>query len=233
MNPSSHLYQLQKIDSRGDAIEQRLITIQAMIDEDQRKLDAQTASFTANQNFANEQKNLTKIEDELLARRVKLEQSESNLYSGRVKNPKELQDIQNEIAAIKRSIATLEDQQLESMIRVEALQQEKSAAESFLQKIEAQVSSEQASLLGEKTQLQNEQLKLSTERKVTLQQIAADNLLKYDKFRKTKRGVAVAAVTDHSCSACGGDLTPGDCQTARSSPNLFFCPHCGRIMFAG
>jgi hypothetical protein len=24
MNPSSHLYQLQKIDSRGDAIEQRL-----------------------------------------------------------------------------------------------------------------------------------------------------------------------------------------------------------------
>jgi predicted nucleic acid-binding Zn-ribbon protein len=55
------------------------------------------------------QNTLKHAEAEVGRQKVKIEQSESNLYSGNVKNPKELQDLQNEIAALKRYLITLED----------------------------------------------------------------------------------------------------------------------------
>jgi hypothetical protein len=56
----------------------------------------------------------------------KARRSEQRLYSGNVKNPKELTDLQNEIEALGRRRAALEDEIIEAMIMVEDVQDRKS-----------------------------------------------------------------------------------------------------------
>lgn len=233
MNQSFHLYQLQKIDSQIDWINQRLIIIQTIISQDTRLKEAQDAHDHKQNEVTQEQKSLKRIESEISARQIKLEQSEENLYSGRIKAPKELQDIQNEIAAIKRSITGLEDQQIEIMLKLESLQSELLIEEKKLLQTQATVTQDHALLLGEQTQITNDRERLSTERAASVQQINPESLEKYSHLRKTKKGIAVSVVADYSCSACGGTITPSDCQTARTIDPMFFCPTCGRIVYAG
>ena len=78
--------------------------------------------------------------------KVKIEQSEASLYSGNVTNPKELQDLQNEAAALKRYLVTLEDRQLEAMLEVETAEQSKQAALDKLEGVKARLADQNKNL---------------------------------------------------------------------------------------
>ncbi len=233
MNPSFHLYQLQKLDSQLDQVEQRLGEIQNALDKDERLVAAREMVDGRHSVLIKSQNHLKRIEQDVETRRIKLEQCEANLYSGRVKNPKELQDLQAEVVSIRKAIATLEDQQLEAMLVVEAHQAEFTQGESEYQSTEAVVLQDQASLNGEKNQLIATRTRLTTEKEASQQQIDSAWLKEYNNLRKKKRGIAIASVSDSACSACGTTLTPSECQTARSSLSIYMCPTCGRILYAG
>ena len=233
MSQSLHLYQLQKLDSQLDQIDQRLLAIQSNLEKDERLVAAKENLETHHTALAKSQHILKKLEQETEARRIKLEQSESNLYSGHVKNPKELQDLQAEAVSIRKAIANLEDQVLEAMLEVESRQAESAQSESELKSVEARVLEDQASLNGEKNQLIANRERALTEKEASLQQIDPSLLIKYQELRKKKRGIAIAAVNDSACSACGTTLTPAECQAARSPTNIYQCPTCGRILYAG
>jgi len=233
MSQAFHLFQLQKIDSQIDQTNVRIQEIQRLLQQDERLQTANT--FLAEKQAALKQSQLQvkRIEQEVASKRAKLEQSEENLYSGRIHVPKELQDIQNEVASLKRIISGLEDQLLEAMLRVEADEEENQRALANLHRVEGDVSSDHASLRGELQQLTASIERLSVERNALEQQISENNRLLYEKLRKSHRGIAVAGVSDESCSACGAFLTPADRQAARSPLQIFFCPSCGRIVYGG
>lgn len=233
MSQSFHLFQLQKVDTRLDQIQQRINSILQEIENDARLKTAQEQHLLALEKFNHIQRELKKVEHEVETRRLKLEQSEANLYSGRIKVPKELQDLQNEVASLKRSIATLEDQQIEIMIQLEEAKNEFDQLHQELLQVEAEVAQSHAGLIGEKTRLENDQQRLLTEKQVILSQISPATLAEYEKLREKKQGIAVASVEDSSCSACGAGLTPAQCQAARSPSAIFYCPSCGRIIYAG
>ncbi|MFN7037069.1 MAG: zinc ribbon domain-containing protein [Bellilinea sp.] len=233
MSQSFHLFQLQKVDTRLDQIQQRINSILLEIENDARLQNAREQHHQAGEKLIQIQRELRKIEHEVENRRLKLEQSEANLYSGRIKVPKELQDLQNEVAFLKRSIAGLEDQQLEIMIQLEEAKNEYDQMQKFLLQVEAEVSQSQAGLMGEKTRLENDQQRLMIEKQAIISQISPHILAEYEKLRQKKQGIAVASVEDSSCSACGAGLTPAQCQSARSPSTIFYCPSCGRIIYAG
>lgn len=233
MSQSFHLYQLQKIDTRLDQIQQRITSIQNQIEDDSRLKNARDLHNLAAEKVNRIQRELRKIEHEVESRRVKLEQSEANLYSGRIKVPKELQDLQNEVAALKRNISALEDQQLEIMLQLEEAKNEYEQLQQTLLQVEAEVAQSHSGLIGEKTRLENDQQRLMIQKKAIISQIQPAMLVEYESLRQTKQGIAVASVEDSSCTACGAGLTPAQCQTARSPSTVFYCPSCGRIIYAG
>lgn len=233
MSQSFHLYQLQKIDSRLDQIQQRITSILNQIEDDSRLKNARDLHNLAAEKVNRIQRELRKIEHEVESRRVKLEQSEANLYSGRIKVPKELQDLQNEVAALKRNISALEDQQLEIMLQLEEAKNEYEQLQQTLLQVEAEVAQSHSGLIGEKTRLENDQQRLMIEKKAIISQIQPAMLVEYENLRQTKQGIAVASVEDSSCTACGAGLTPAQCQSARSPSTVFYCPSCGRIIYAG
>ncbi len=233
MSQAFHLFQLQKIDTQIDQANARIAEIQNFLQQDNRLEITRAAAHEKQEALRKSQNHLKRIEQEVAAKRAKLEQSEENLYSGRIHVPKELQDIQNEVAALKRYISTLEDQQLEAMLAVEADLAASESAQADLHKTEGEVSADQASLRGESQRLASSIERLAVERSLLEGQISAENRILYDKLRKSRKGIAVASVMDDSCSACGAYLTPADRQAARSPENIFFCPSCGRIIYGG
>jgi len=233
MSHSFRLFQLQKIDTQIDQGSARIREINAKIDGDHRVQDAQAHLDDAVTAFKASQESLKRIELEASAKQLKLEQCESTLYGGKVKIPKELQDLQHEVAAIKRAIAALEDQQLEAMVLVEEAQARCDAAQQQLVHAQGESASDNAIMAGERSALDTLSLRLQTERDAVVNQIDAATLEEYSRLRKAKRGVAVATVSDNGCSACGTELTAADRQSARSPLQVFHCPSCGRFIYGG
>ena len=230
MSATFHLYRLQQVDSQIDRVNKRLDEIQRII-EDNREL--KLAKIKVEKALAAEQetaKTLKKAENEVKAQHVQIEQTEATLYSGTVKNPKDIQDLQNKAESLKRHLNTLQDNQLEAMLAHEETAEELDMAESALKKLRAELVQQHSELGGEQTVLEKDKERFLKEKDIALTDVPADALKTYTTLRKQKGGVAVAAVSDNGCAACGSVLTTAQQQKARSS--LSYCPTCKRIVYA-
>lgn len=232
-NPSFHLFQLQKIDSRVDALVKRLQEIDRVRNDNSSRLEIERALESSNNTNSLQKKNYEAIEEKVRAKKVKIDQSESSLYGGLVKNPKELQDLQTEIKFLKQSLSTLEDDQLEQLVEMESTETQVSKIEDVLKAFDAKLAVEFSALFAEEADKKIEKDRLLQERKAVLDQVNSEFLTTYQTLRKSKNGIAVAAIEDGSCQVCGSTLTPADCQTAKSPSRMATCSSCGRILYAG
>lgn len=233
MSEALNLYRLQTLDTRINQIEARLEEIEQKLSDDRRVRLAKKKLEKAQANAKQLRIQLGQIEDKVEAQRIKRKTNQAALFSGKIKNPKELQDLQMESEAIKRYIGQLEDEQLEAMIANEAAEKAENQAQKDLQQAIGTAAEENASLLGEKSKLEEELERLIREKEAVLQAIPPQALRLYQQLRKTKRGTAVAKVADGGCSICGQSLTPADMQSIRASNRIVYCPSCGRILFGG
>jgi len=227
------LFRLQKIDTQRDQISVRIAEISRLIESNQTIRHAQEVLTQAEQSLKAAQKSLKTIEDAVQAQRNKLEQGERALYGGRIHIPKELQDLQNDVLSLKKHLATLEDQQLEAMLAQEQSEAVHQQALELMKVAQAQFAQEKAGLSGEQMTLTKELSRLDAERQATVAPVSPENLKLYERLRLQKRGMAIASLSDDGCDACGATLTPADKQIARSPSQIFYCPSCGRILYAG
>lgn len=233
MSESFHLYQLQKVDSQLDQARSRLAEIARLLEQDETLLAARQQAEAAELQLKAARHALQKLEDAAGAKRIKREQSEASLYGGKIKNPKELRDLESEVASLKKIISGLEDQQLEAMVELENAESEHNNAQAQLQRVQTVLLEKQSSLMGEKSLLEKNNERLNAERMMLAGQVQQASLSTYDRLRKTKRGVAVARVEDRTCLGCGAGLTPAEEQAARSPHQMIFCSFCGRILYSG
>ena len=232
MSAALGLYRLQLLDSRMDVIRERLEEIRITLenDEDLRKAKDQAAKTETAHKSAQEK--LKRAEAEVEKQKVKIEQAEASLYSGNIKNPKELQDLQKESASLKRYLETLEERQLEAMLEEESKEQSEQAALDLLEKVKARLADQNVTLMTEQKDLSKEFERLESERQAALAPLDTGLLTVYNQLRQDRRGLAVAKISDGACVACGTTLTPSQNQNARSTNQILNCPTCGRILFA-
>ena len=233
MSQVLNLYRLQKIDSQKDQASQRLNTINQILQQNEAVQSAQEKLAAAQKNLHEAQKKLAFTEEQVKSQQVKIELSETSLYGGKVHNPKELQDLQNEIAALKRYLSTLEDHQLEAMLSLEEREAGLKNSDSELSQVLKTVGEEQKNLIAERDQLLRSLERIQAERQAVAGGIPENLLQIYEKLRSQRRGLAVATVDDETCSACGSTITPADRQLARSPNQISYCSTCGRILYAG
>jgi predicted nucleic acid-binding Zn-ribbon protein len=231
MSHTLTLYRLQQTDTQTDRLQARLKTIQQILEDDGELRLAKESAEKAEASFGSAQRTLHQDENAVRDQRIKIEQIESSLYSGTVRIPKELQDLQNDVASLKRHLATLEDRQLDAMIAFDDAGAAHRAAQADLQTITAHSLQKNQALVEERDSLLKEVEKLNAERLAIKSAVTTDILEQYESLRQQRRGVAVTVVTDNSCSACGSTLAPLQVQNARFSADLSFCPSCGRILY--
>jgi predicted nucleic acid-binding Zn-ribbon protein len=164
--------------------------------------------------------------------RIKLQQTEASLYGGLVHNPKELQDLQKDVVSLKKHLETLEERELEAMEAIENTENELKNAQAELERVKASKGEQFRNLTEESTILNRDIERYSSERLAVMTDLTSPALSSYEQIRKLRRGLAVTNLSDGSCAACGTTLTASQQQSARSSGQLFYCPGCGRILYA-
>ncbi|GJQ36878.1 MAG: hypothetical protein JETCAE01_28880 [Anaerolineaceae bacterium] len=232
MSAALGLYRLGEVDKHIDRIRTRLDNIQKTLDDDAEMKSARQLYESANGDYLQAQLGLKNAEIDVDNLRIKIEQAEASLYSGSIKNPKELQDLQKDVTALKKHLATLEERQLESMLLSETATTNLEKAKNDLDLVQAKLGNDHKKLIEEQTDLIRQMESLGQEREAALAPIESPLLTVYEDLRKQKRGVAVAEVDDGACAACGTTINAALQQTARSQKQLAHCPSCGRILFA-
>lgn len=231
MSRPKSLYDLQQIDSQLDSYAVRLGEIEAELADDHAVQAALAKAEAAEQDLQEAEKALRLAEQAVQDQDYKIKQSQNRLYSGSVTNPKELEDIQNEVEALKRYREVLEERLLEAMLVVDDAEERYDQAQDQLEHARAQRSQKEAKLKGEKAQIEKHAAQLEEQRKNQIAGISEADLETYKKIRLKRGGVAVAKVDNQGCSACGATLGTAAYQAARSPSQLTFCDTCGRILF--
>lgn len=232
MSASLGLYRLQQVDSQIHRAQFRLDAIREILENDAELRESFKLVEIAQTLHHQTRQILRNAEAEAQAQKIKIEQAESNLYSGRVQNPKELQDLQKDIASLKKHITVLEERELESMIKAENAENELQSAKTKLELAQARLGNEHKKLMDEQSTLMIELGRLGEEREAALAPIDSGALQTYENLRQQKRGVAVAEITDNACASCGTMLNAALQQNARSQNQLAHCSSCGRILYS-
>jgi len=215
-----------------DQIRARLDAIRETLENDLELRRAKDSASASEEAYTKAGRLLKASESEVESHRIKIEQVEASLYGGQVKNPKELQDLQMEVTSLKKHLGTLEERELEAMIRAEETEKTLNESKIKLQNVELHLKEQNHDLAGESDALKKNLERLVSERTVVIGDLAGTLLSTYEKLRQQKKGIAVASMIENSCSACGTTLTQSQHQNARSTDQLFNCPTCGRIIYA-
>ena len=233
MSQISNLYRLQQIDSQLDTANTNLLGIDKVLLDNMSILTAQQLVTQIEEHHTSLSKKMRDAENKSYDTRIKIEFAEASLYGGKIQNPKELQELQNEIASLKRLLITFEDKQLEIMMEVEESEEKLMWANEGLVEAQKLHIERNAELNGEKTKLLMQIERLKSERNATLPTILPQDLGLYEQLRKSRNGVAVVNIASRACTACGTTLTAALIQTTQSTGQLVKCPTCGRILYPG
>lgn len=156
---------------------------------------------------------------------------DADLYSGRTANPKELAAIQDEIGALDRHKAGLEDETLSVMEQVEQIEPEARRAEAALEAAVAALAQQEAAFIAATAAADGEIADLAARRSALASQIDEYLLKRYERLREHKGGLAVVAVTGGICDGCHVAIPEGRLQQIAGDPNaLAACDGCGRLL---
>ncbi len=227
------LYRLQQIDSLLDSQLNRREKIEiALEDNNELRLIEEKLSLIKEE-LLESQNALRSAEFETQQQRIKIEQTEAALYGGKVRNPKELQDLQNELAALKRYLSVLDERQFESMLNEESVAQRFKLVTEEQTRVQQEHSNQIKQLNLEKEKLIKEINNSEAQRNAAEAVVEQEDLLIYNQLRNKRRGIAVSKIMDKACTSCGSTLSATLLSAAHSPHQLSYCESCGRILYLG
>ena len=152
------------------------------------------------------QRELDKAEADIEQVRVRKGRDEERLSSGAITAPKQLEELQHEVATLVKRQSDLEDAELEVMERMEDAQKVLDALLSERTSQEEQRAAAVVSRDAAWIEIDAELATTTAERAVVAAEIPGDLLALYDKIRAAEGGVGAGAVERGRCSACRLDL---------------------------
>ena len=157
--------------------------------------------------------------------------TEKRMRMSHVKNIKELQALQREIAQIKESNAILEEELIEVMTDLEE-------QEGVLNQKEAELNERRNEWNGRKAPLQKEIAEFDAKiaatrqaREETASRLNDDLMGKYELLFDRRGGTAVVSVSSAICQACYMNIPPQLWNDVLRNERVNLCPSCQRILF--
>lgn len=223
------LFELQELDNNIESTRKTLGLKKSQLDN--REMLEKAAAI-----IATEQKTL----DELKKQRrdaetqagdinAKINDSNKQLYGGRVTNPKELTNLQAEVNQLTAQKDQIEIAALGIIEKLEISEKKVNAFTADFQKMEADWASEQSQLAKDIELLTKTLTDLQEQRKEAAAKIDAPTIALYELIRR-KKSPAVARVERGICQACRLSVSASALQRARGGHSVQ-CGSCGRILF--
>jgi predicted nucleic acid-binding Zn-ribbon protein len=223
------LYDLQRLEQDIASVEHRLAQAQAAVGESPALKQAKS-----NLACANDELNALKSEQKITEYAIsdisaKITVADESLYSGRIKNPKELQALQHELETLKAQRDPIEEKDLSLMEQAEAAEVAVGKRREELSQAEAVWLKEQQELSAQIKEATKHLAELKLQREQAVSAIPAAELSTYNQLKAT-RGDAVSLVEQGTCGRCRLTLSSAELQRARAGQQAS-CSSCGRLLF--
>jgi uncharacterized protein len=223
------LYQLQQIDDELHSSKRRLQAILEELQGSETLRQARQRKEAADELLQRARRKQNELELEFGSLSSKLKRSEERLYSGAVSNPKELSDLQQEVASLTRRWSGLEDEVLEAMMASEQAEATMHQMASQLNGAEENWEARHQALSNERDVLQMHLQQQTAARESLTGRIERSALTAYENTRQRRSGIAVAVLHGDLCQACGIRVSGTVLRGARAG-ELVYCDSCGRIL---
>lgn len=231
MSKGKQLYELQEVDLEIDAKRETLSQVMSRLGESEVLDEVRLSLAEDEEKLVELQRTQREVEREVEDLQAKAAVATDKLYSGTVKNPKELTSLQEQLSNFKRKIGEGDDKTLDIMSEVDAAQKEVSLQRTEVAKIQEEWQAEQASLSQEQTELSVALATLEPRRKELASRVDTLSLELYEALRQKWQGRAVAKLERGMCQGCRIALPMSELQRARMGQELVQCGSCERILY--
>jgi predicted nucleic acid-binding Zn-ribbon protein len=187
------------------------------------------AAQTEESDTAREQ---TKAEQDVDQVRQRAVRDQQRLDSGAVSSPKDLENLQREIASLAKRQGDLEDVVLEVMERRESAQERVAELTERVGSVESKIDDATSRRDAAFESLDGEAATVTKEREVIAGAIPADLLKLYEKLREQQGGVGAAKLQARTCQGCRQELSITDINEIRAAApdTVVRCENCRRIL---
>jgi len=229
MSVAKQLYQLQEVDLELESNEQALNQKTSQLGESPEVVKTRTELSSQRQHLEELKHQQLSAEWEIDDLTSKINTLEQKLYDGRIKNPKELTNLQHEVDGLKAKRNQSEDKALEIMDQVELTEGYVATISNKLKGLEAEWHRQQQRLTTDIEQLKTTLSDFEQKRRLIVAEIDPQIVSLYQELKRQK-GAAVAKVDQGMCRGCRISLPTSELQRVRSG-SLVRCSSCGRILF--
>lgn len=164
--------------------------------------------------------------------RQRANRDQQRLDSGAVTSPKDLENLQREIASLAKRQGDLEDVVLEVMERRESAQERVSELAERVSSVQSKIDDATARRDAAFEEIDGEAATVTKEREVVAGSVPADLLKLYDKLRVKEGGIGAAKLYQRRCEGCRIelDITGVNEVKAASPDTVVRCENCSRIL---
>lgn len=235
MGSFDDLLTLQNHDSAAERLRHRRTTLPERAQLEARRaahaeLEAQRQAVAERRDA--ELREERRLDDEVRALEAKAKAEDTKMYSGTVSSPRELQAMQADVDQLRRQASEREDEELEVMVRREALDAEIEALEAAQAALVAEMQTLLAALEAQEREIDGELSAEESARAALAPMIPEATLKLYEQVRANNRGVGAARLVGMNCQACHLGLPATEVDRIRHLPEdaLARCEHCGAIL---
>jgi predicted nucleic acid-binding Zn-ribbon protein len=224
------LIRLQSIDSSIQDFRARIDrfpTISKALDE--KLKSAQTAVERAKEKAKSNQGNRKKLESEIGTIESKISKYRDQMMA--VKTNEEYRALQHEIEHAQQAIRKVEDAILDLMLEAETGQADLKSAEAELKEDQQRVNVERKQLEEENKRDLTALDSCLKERKEISAVLPPDLMSHYERVRKHRGGIGVAAARNEVCEICQVRIRPQVFQELRKNDKIIACDACQRILY--
>ncbi|MFC6062174.1 zinc ribbon domain-containing protein [Streptomyces ochraceiscleroticus] len=191
--------------------------------------DLLVAAQTEESDTAREQ---TKAEQDVDQVRQRAVRDQQRLDSGAITSPKDLENLQREIASLAKRQGDLEEVVLEVMERRESAQERVTELTERVEAIQAKVADAVSRRDAAFAEIDDEAGTVTKERELTAADIPADLLKLYDRLREKQGGVGAARLFQRRCEGCRLELDITEMNDVRAAApdQVVRCENCSRIL---
>ena len=224
------LYELQKIDSQKDELEElrgNLPETIAMLES--KMAEAENKATELDESIKNTLAKRNQIDDEISILKAKNEKSKAQLYS--VKNNKEYDALMTGIDHSEMKILELSEEMDKLADNQKKMRENFEDAEKAFKAIQKEFEEKSKELNEILKSTETEELALNHQREKILVKVNKKDLQVYSKIRNVKK-IAVAPIRRNACSGCHNIVPPQKIVELRKYDRIHTCEFCGRLLIS-
>ena len=229
MSLAKRVFELQQVEESIRTTSKQLEEINHALTYNAAYEQARDAYEVARDEQKTREKQYKELDAEAEEIRTALARTNDKLYSGKIKNPKELVGYEQEAGMLKANLAAKDDVLLELMEKMDAARVEIQKLDETRKMAADEWQSQKATLAQQADMLKAELVSFQKKHEEILAAIDKDTLSTYQGI-KGRKGQAVARVEQGRCLGCRVMLSISELQRVRGS-DIVICSNCGRILY--